>query len=74
MDFNDETCLAMTNSQKINIRIDELRKKATELLTRSQKDSAYNDSIRQQYQSLLDQIHGLEMARDIIEHADNWVS
>ena len=57
----------MTNSQKINIRIDELRKKASELHKRGFEDA----ELKQHYQSIHDQILGLRMALEIIERSYN---
>ncbi|WP_290476232.1 MULTISPECIES: hypothetical protein [unclassified Leeuwenhoekiella] len=55
----------MTNSQKIHIRIEELRKKASELHKTGFEDAEFN----QRHQSLQDQILGLEMALEIIERS-----
>ncbi len=57
----------MTNSQKIHIRIEELRKKALELHKSGIEDAEF----KQRYQSLQDQILGLEMALEIIERSND---
>ncbi len=57
----------MTNSQKINIKIEELQKKAAALISVEYESDIHRKLQKEEHNTIQDQIAGLEMAREIIE-------
>lgn len=58
----------MTNSQKINIKIQELQKKAAQLISIEYRDELQRKRNKEEHNTIQDQIAGLEMALRIIEN------
>jgi len=60
----------LTNSQKINLKIEELQKKAAALISVQYDDPIHRKLNKEEHNTIQDQIAGLEMALRIIEKPD----